>query len=79
MLDLKKDLMYKAKTNERGAKFSEVKVTVKDFLSNLNYNDDTEKDIEEFLNSLTSEYKLVPEEIQEQQDADNFVSYVRLK
>lgn len=79
MLDLKKDLMYKAKTNEQGAKFSEVKVTVKDFLSNLNYNDDTEKDIEEFLNSLTSEYKLVPEEIQEQQDADNFVSYVRLK
>lgn len=79
MLDLKKELMYKAKTNEQGAKFSEVKVTVKDFLSNLNYNDDTEKDIEEFLNSLTSEYKLVPEEIQEQQDADNFVSYVRLK
>jgi len=79
MKDLNKELMCKCKTKEYGAEFSESKTTVKDFLRTLNYNESTKDSIEEFLNSLTSEYKLVPKEIQEQHDVESFVIYVRLK
>jgi hypothetical protein len=79
MLKLDTKLLYACKSKELNSGFVKSKTTVKEFLSNLNYNDDTEEKIEKFLNTLTSdEYTEVPEEIREQHDYQNFVVYVKL-
>jgi hypothetical protein len=79
MLKLDTKLLYACKSKELNSRFVKSKTTVKEFLSNLNYNDDTKEKIEKFLNTLTSdEYTEVPEEIREQHDYQNFVVYVKL-